>query len=381
MTNSKLKGIVLSDVHLFHDKAKTFYIVDGLIKAFPIHERFRDVDIFFISGDLFDRTISLSSPDLYYATRFIRHLLKLCSKYDIMLRILEGTPSHDWKQSRVVVEMNESLTNKVDVKHVTNLSIEYIERFDINVLYVPDEWGSGCESTLEEVKELMYSRGLDKVDFSIMHGCFGYQFPVNLAGKPDTHDEVSYLEITKHLVFIGHYHTPSIFERIYVPGSFDRLKHNEEEDKGYLEFTIYDDDTRDVKFIKNPNATIFKTINCRGRKVDEIYRMLDKVTKNVPDDKFSYIKLIANKEDAIYKGMGELKARYRNIFFTVDSKQKKKTEKLATTDDIVKPKTLDSITIEKLMSQRIHDKYPEMANELMTTFKDVINAERTDKPD
>lgn len=367
----KLKGLVLSDVHLFHDKAKTSHVVDGLLKAFPMNSRFKDFDIFFISGDLFDRAVFLPNADVYEAMKFCHHLLNFCVQHDIVLRVLEGTPSHDWKQSRMLIELNEQREVKADVKHITNLSIEYIERFDINVLYVPDEWGSGCDPTLLEVKDLLRQHGLKQVDFSIMHGCFGYQFPESLAGKVDTHSETAYLEITKHLIFIGHYHTPSVFERIHVPGSFDRLKHNEEEDKGHLEFYIYDDDTHKVIFRVNENATVFKTFDCRGKEVKEITGFLDAYSETL--DKLVYIKLIANRDEPIFKGIQELRDRYPRIHFSIESKEKKKSdEKLSNTEDIIRPQTLDMETITKLMKARLDVKHPDMSEQLLELFTSVV---------
>lgn len=369
----KLKGIVLSDVHLFHDKAKTANIVDALFTSFPIHERFRDVDIFFISGDLFDRSIFLPNGDVYEAMRFCHHLLTLCSTYDIALRVLEGTPSHDWKQSRMLIELNEQREKKVDVKHVTDLSIEYIEKFDMNVLYVPDEWSESCATTLTQVKDLLRKHGLDKVDFSIMHGCFGYQFPVSLSGKVDTHSEQEYLDMTRHLIFIGHYHTSSKYDRIYVPGSFDRLKHNEEEDKGYYEFSILRDDTAKVKFVVNEKATIFKTIDTRGKEVKDIIVLLDELVKDF--DRLVYIKLLVNRTDAIYEGVEDLKSRYPRVVFSIDTRDKKKSEEntLAQTIDIVKPVSLDKDTILRLMSARLSEKYPDKSKELNNLFEGVVN--------
>ena len=58
--------------------------------------------------------------------------------YNIILRILEGTPSHDWKQSKLFIHLNDLTKAGTDVKYIDSLSIEYIDKFGINVLY-PDE--------------------------------------------------------------------------------------------------------------------------------------------------------------------------------------------------------------------------------------------------
>ena len=169
MKNSKLRALLFSDVHLYHAKTKTEHIARGLHRALADNERLRDIDIIFISGDLFDRSVHMPNTDTHYVINFVCHLLEMCHKYDIELRVLEGTPSHDWKQARLIIDINANRLHPVDVRHVTVLSIEHIERFGIDVLYVPDEWGEGCAATFKEVEDLLIKHNLEKVDLSIMH--------------------------------------------------------------------------------------------------------------------------------------------------------------------------------------------------------------------
>lgn len=373
MKNSKLNALVFSDVHLYHDKTKTEHIVFGLSKALADTEKLRDVDIIFISGDLFDHSVFMPNKDTHYVINFIYHLLNMCSKYDIVLRILEGTPSHDWKQSKLIIDINDNLPNPVDAKHVVNLSIEHIERFGIDVLYVPDEWGTGCSDTYQEVKQLLVEHNLDKVDLAIMHGCFNYQFPVNLVGKPDVHDERSYLDVVRYLIIIGHYHTPSIFERIYVPGSFDRLKHGEEEAKGYLEFTIHDNGAYDVKFHENKNAMIFKTLDFAEMEVhDVINEIRDYLSGNTSE---CFIRILANKEDAVYSGIRDLKRTFPNVHFSISLKNKTKDKMVSETKEIIRPTSLSMDNILELMQKRLMDKYPDIAADCIDTLRSVVNNE------
>lgn len=375
MKNSKLKALVFSDVHLYHDKTKTEHIVLGLFRALADSEKLRDVDIIFISGDLFDHSVFMPNKDTRFVINFIYHLLNICAKYEIVLRILEGTPSHDWKQSKLIIDINNNRVDPVDAKHAVNLSIEHIERFGIDVLYVPDEWGSGCADTFLEVKELLDKHNLDKVDLSIMHGCFNYQFPVNLVGKPDVHDEQSYLDITRYLIIIGHYHTPSVFERIYVPGSFDRLKHGEEEPKGHLEFTIYDTGAYDVTFVENEDAMIYKTFDCSDTPVAEVIRHIARFLNGSTEECF--IRILANKEDAIYSGITDLKRTFPYVNFSISLKNKNKVKDkmVSETQDIVRPSSLSPDNIIELMHVRLKEEYPEYADMYIEMLKGVIDGD------
>jgi hypothetical protein len=298
----------------------------------------------------------------------------MCHKYDIVLRVLEGTPSHDWKQARLIIDINANRLHPVDVRHVTVLSIEHIERFGIDVLYVPDEWGEGCAATFKEVEDLLIKHNLEKVDLSIMHGCFNYQFPVNLVGKPDVHDEASYLGITKYLILIGHYHTPSSFERIYVPGSFDRLKHGEEEAKGYLDFTIFSDGAYEVNFIENKDAMIYKTLDVSGLELSDSLAHIDTYMSGIGRDT-CHIRLLVNKEDPIYSGAKDLNRKYPHASFTISAKDKPKDKMVSESKEIIRPNTLSSDNIVDLMMDRLKAKHPEAAEDCIEMLRSVVNNE------
>ena len=374
MTSSKLKSLVFSDVHLYHDKTKTEHITNNLVRALPDNGTLSDVDIIFISGDLFDHSVAMSNKNLYFVVNFIYHLLRMCVKYDIVLRVLEGTPSHDWKQSKLIIDINDNLPVPCDVKHVTVLSIEHIDKFGIDVLYVPDEWGTGCADTFNEVKVLLAERNIEKVHLSIMHGCFNYQFPVNLVGKPDVHDERSYLDITIFLIIIGHYHTPSIFERIYVPGSFDRLKHGEEEAKGHLEFTIHDTGAYDVKFIENKRSMIYKTLDFSKLDMSEVVSRLRDYLGASTDECF--IRVLANKEDVVYGAMSDLKRAFPNVNFSISLKDKAKDKMVSESKEIKRPSSLTSLNILELMQARLIDKHPGMAQDCINILRGVMDGEQ-----
>lgn len=372
LNTSDLKIMVLSDVHLFHDKTPTEHIVNNLIRVVPNNDNMKNMDMIIISGDLFDRAVFLPNGDVWHAHRFIHHLVSVCERYDIVLRVLEGTPSHDWKQSAMVTEIVKERGEKCDAKHVSILSIEHIQRFGLDVLYVPDEWGSGCASTFNEVKELLIQNNLEKVDIAVMHGCFNYQFPANLVGKPDVHDENSYLGITRYLTVIGHYHTPSQFERIYVPGSFDRLKHNEEEPKGHLLITLKPDETFTVEFIENKNAMIYKTFHCVGKSMNEVIAIVTEFVKD--NERQQYIRIICDKDDAVYKGVRELSNLFPFVKFSISlNRDKMKEKKMAKTIDIVKPQAITLDNIEQLLRERLEQRNPEVVVSCMSILKEVMD--------
>lgn len=285
------------------------------------------VDILFIAGDLFDGPVSFNNEDIGIVNIWVARLLHKCKRYNICLRVLEGTPSHDMGQSKIFTNLNQILfkgDTGVDLQYVKTLSVEYIERFGINVLYVPDEWNHDNHDTYIEVKSILKNKGLDSVDFAVMHGQFEYQL-ADVVKKHVKHDSSLYLEIVKHLVFIGHVHKHSSMDRIYSHGSFDRLSHNEEEAKGFIYATVRKDGSYQCEFIENKTARVYKTVKCTSEDTEANMLKIDKVAAKLPSG--SFIRIMADKGNPILSAEDVLKMRWSalNWSFTIAKEKEKKS--------------------------------------------------------
>lgn len=354
MKVKQLKIGEFSDVHLNHRKTSTQHILDNLTKAFPNSPALGEYDIIWIAGDFFDSLMHLPDPDAYEILLWINRFLRLCQKYDVVLRVLEGTPSHDWKQSRFFTEINDIADIGADVRFVETLSIEYIERFGIHVLYVPDEWNPECDDTWLEVRQLMLEQSIEQVDFSIIHGAFDYQLPAHIPAP--THDPDRYLAITKYLIFIGHVHRHTVYERIVSAGSIDRLTHGEEEPKGHVDVVVHQGGRYEITFVENKGAKIYKTLKCTGKEVETALKYIDKTLKTLPQD--SHIRIEASRTDAILANLQMLKTKYPEFNFT--SKYDKDTEPdKQTVIDIrqtYQPVAIKKSNIEKLLIDRLKER-------------------------
>ena len=304
---SKLNLAVISDLHLGNSKNKTTDIIANLKLAFPDNAETAELDIIFLAGDIFDRLLTLPNDDVKEIGFWITHLLNLCAKHDILLRVLEGTPSHDWKQSEQFVNIAKIINSPIDLVYVKELSIEYIQKYDIHVLYIPDEWQSTTERTLADVKALLKAKGLTHVDYAIMHGAFTFQLPEIV--KSHKHDPDEYLAIVRELIFIGHIHTFSTYKRIIAQGSFDRLAHGEEEPKGHVRATITNDGYT-ARLVENKKAKIFKSIDCTDLTVDESLQKIDNTILNTTPPNGSYIRVIGSGDKPVITNMNVLVSRY-----------------------------------------------------------------------
>ena len=306
----RLRYLVLSDVHLGSKNNPTEGIITNLDTFFEDYSPKSDhckLDIIFIAGDLFDRLLDMDDENTHLIKLWLDRLSRFCSRENISLRILKGTPSHDWNQSSQAETVWKISQTPGDFKYIDTLSIEYMEKHDIHVLYVPDEWAGTTQETLDQVKTLMAEMQLKTVDIAIMHGLFNYQLP-GVGKTTSKHDELSYLELVKYFINIGHIHTHSTYERILAQGSFDRLTHGEEEPKGAMLMILDPDDGNKFFFLENKKAKIFKTITLKLADVDRCLEFIDKQLLKIPIN--SYIRIKARKDHGVYQAFEELKLRY-----------------------------------------------------------------------
>jgi DNA repair exonuclease SbcCD nuclease subunit len=307
---TKLKYLVLSDIHLGSKNNTTAEIINNLdifFKNYTQDGEFSELDIIFIAGDLFDRLLDMNDDDTHLIKLWLDRFSRYCSRFDISIRILKGTPSHDWNQSAQVETIWKISRLTGDFKYINTLYIEYMEKHNIHVLYVPDEWAGTTEETLEQVKTLMREMQLKQVDIAIMHGLFNYQLP-GIGKASSKHDEVSYLEIVRYFINIGHIHTHSTYERILAQGSFDRLSHGEEEPKGGMIMIIDPDEGNKYFFIENKGAKIFKTITLKNADVEKSMEFIERQLLKIPIN--AYIRIKAAKDHGVYIGFEELKIKF-----------------------------------------------------------------------
>lgn len=312
---AKIKYMVVSDIHFGSNKNKTTNIANNLLNYLYVNVKIiKDLDVFILAGDVYDRLLSMASLDNIIAMECLTKLCMFCKLHNIKLRILEGTPSHDNKQCKVLYTVLEELNIDIDFRYIENIEIEYMKEFDTYILYIPDEIHHNAEDTLKEVKVLMESMNLVKVHIAIMHGAFKYQLPmVDLASS---HDENEYLALVEHYISIGHIHDESVFKRILAQGSFDRLAHNEENPKGAMYIEI-NNDRRNYTFIENKDAMIFKSINIDNEDIMESIEYIGGILKDIVSG--SHIRLIMKSNNPLLKSVHDIYKRFPEYNFIVKS--------------------------------------------------------------
>lgn len=306
----------ISDVHLGNKRNTAKEIINNLDIFFDHYtskSQFTDLDIIFLAGDLLDSLLDLPDDDSILFVLWLGRLMRFCAKYEIKLRILEGTPSHDWKQSKVSLAVYDLISLELDFKYISTLHIEYMSDLDCHILYIPDEWNASTDVTLQQVKDLMANLRISQVDIGCFHGAFTYQLPPQAHNAPK-HNEAAYLALVKHFITIGHIHTHSVYQHILAQGSFDRISHNEEEPKGAVRFNISEKNGNTFSFIENKGAKIFKTITLKSKDLEKSLIQIEKVVAKIPNN--SYVRIKATKDHPLYVAFDELKIKFPFYTFT-----------------------------------------------------------------
>lgn len=339
----------VSDIHLGHPRTNTFHIVANLKAAFPDNDETGSLDIIFLAGDVFDRLLTLPQEEVEEIQSWVSYMLMICRKYDILLRILEGTPSHDWKQSRQFVNINNGFDKPAKLKFVETLSIETIHELgDMTVLYVPDEWNGDAHTTWLQVNELLKLNGLSKVDVACMHGSFDYQLPID---SVKNHNSDWYQSIVKHFITIGHVHIRSQRGKILAQGSFDRLSHGEESPKGHYRMKITPTGDH-FTFIENTGAKLYKTVDCRGMSLPDVFRYLDNL-EDLPLK--SQFRLMISRDDTLFHDMKEIRKRYPQFKIDTHLTELKVPEEILVkelNEKIPQPITITPTNIAHLVEER-----------------------------
>lgn len=294
MMQHNLNIVSFGDVHLGHHRTKCTNTISGLDAIFEENDG-DSIDLITINGDLFDRLLYYPDDDIDDIEAWVLRFLTKCSECNIIVRVLEGTPSHDMRQSACFIRCANLYNIDVDVKHIVDLRVEIIDALNLSILYVPDEWSTDSSETYREAVAKIKSAGLDIVDIIIMHGQFEYQLPgITLHSS---HNSELWLKLVRYVIYIGHIHQHSIYDKIVACGSLDRHTHNDEGDKGYVKTTI----TNGVvshEFKVNKIAKIYHTVDIDNiSNIDEILLKINTSIRNNPSD--SYIRISGNKDQPL----------------------------------------------------------------------------------
>ena len=307
--------LTVSDIHFFNDLNESAYIADSMMEymgQYSSSSRFRDLDIIFIDGDITDTYRDSKHPDILTVSNWMRLMMEFCKRNSIKLRVLEGTPGHDYRQAANFSPMAEAFGEELDYKYFDKLDFERMEDLNLTILYIPDEWAGSASVCKEQIIDMMRDNHIEKFDIAHMHGMFDFQIP-EVGEHPLKHDSEWFHEIVRSYINIGHDHTFKTQGRILVQGSFDRIAHGEEGRKGGIVCHLRRDGESVFEFIENKRARTFKTCRVRVRDLDAGIAQVRKVLDALPDN--SHIRISSAKDNPIFTVMDEFKRAHPRMKF------------------------------------------------------------------
>lgn len=319
----------VSDIHFGHPNTPTALIASNLKGEFPHGAKTGELDLILFGGDLFDEALSYSdTEEIGQIERVFHHFLHLGQEQDVVIRVLEGTPSHDRHQSKHFVKIFEQFGYKVDFKYIQEISVEYIEKLGIWMLYVPDFTSPDANKIWQRVQEVMAEAGRETVDYANIHGAFTYQMPEVVHGS--CHDMTRYLSIVENYIFTGHIHLPSVWERILSNGSFDRLNHGEEEDKGHWRALIRKSGEDDFTFTVNHGAKRYRSVSVAGLSMEEAHAKCDAEAAKLPDN--SALRVVGERGHPLFTSLKALSGSYPKLQWTTKVTENRDVQKHLLTD-------------------------------------------------
>jgi metallophosphoesterase superfamily enzyme len=350
MRTSDIHVAVLSDIHLGNRRTPTRDIIRNLDAAFPDNGETAQLDLICLAGDVFHTLFTLNDDDVLEIDFWICRLLTLCRKHDIILYVVEGTRSHDWEQLARFDAINRFAGIGAKLRYVNQISLEYEPSLDIWIGCVPDESAPTTDQALERFMQLMKAKGIGQVDLMFMHGSFDFQVPA--VSRTQKHDSKAWLAITRYLVFVGHEHIHSSFERIYAQGSFDRIAHGEEGPKGHLRAILHRDGEYEITFVENTGARRYITIACTDLPVEDALRTIDARIRELPEH--SAVRIEANYDHPLLADMDAL-VRLYPFFSWSKNPLHPDNDTLKTFDeeDVFEPITIHAGNILQLVSERM----------------------------
>jgi hypothetical protein len=306
---------VIFDLHLGHRNTPTKVTLTSLQR--DIRSVIKTICVLFFTGDVFDDLLSFPGRDTTQVILFVKWLLRICQTNNVTLRILEGTQSHDWQQSRLF----ETLAPKeADVKWVDKLCVEDIEPLGMKVLFIPDEWKSTHEQVYEDALKTLRHLKIDKVDLILMHGTFEHVVPNNI--PIPSHSCHDYSTLCNYWTYAGHIHTGGIKDKIHSGVSYERLIHGEEHPKGML-VCGFDGETVTNTFIENVTAYPYISITLTDSDLSVI---VSKVTKVVKDMTFGNVCIKAPEANVVHESLLTLRKINPLVRFTFNKTDKKVKE-------------------------------------------------------
>jgi len=208
----KFRSIHISDLHW--DRSNYENLDKELRSEFlPYVEKNGEVlDCIFINGDYWHQKLNLNENVTKVAIKFMYDLVTLAYQYDIKIRIIRGTRSHDFDQ----LENFRGYERDYDFKIFNTFDVEEIVP-NFFVLYLPEEYMDNQDEYYKEIFELEEGTGYDMIVF---HGTF--DFTAFDSQKQESERQISNAAVFNSDEILSICHGPIINSVIHIGNSMSK---------------------------------------------------------------------------------------------------------------------------------------------------------------
>lgn len=263
----KYSFLVVGDIHFGYYPPELLYkefnlILDSIDKYKP--------NCVVIAGDYYDNRLSMASAHSVYSIKAFSNLLKKCEEYNIKLRQIKGTNSHDPENQ---LKNLAQIANSSICDYKLFLTVDEEELFPgIKVLYIPEEYmddkDSYYSSYFKNQYQGIFGHGMfEETNFSSNNKFKSMRkYPIFNSKEME--------EICEGPIVFGHIHTPQrIRNRIQYTGSLVRSRFGEEESKG-IYLTTFDTETKETEFLFIENEITMRYDTIEIKSDNQVFSMM-----------------------------------------------------------------------------------------------------------
>lgn len=321
-----LRLVSFSDLHMGHPKILASNMQDHVKQhLFPY---IKNSNIVLSGGDFFHRLLNFGTPSSIAVLSLVEEFLDLISQNNITCRILRGTFLHDRLQNTIFNALTDASSRFIDIKCIDILCVEYLEKYDLRILYIPDNLPYANKSeVMESIYNLLELNDWEYVDIVVGHGYFEHVLPPDIPHAPSIIFSIQdFKDIIKGYILMGHVHTSSKYKNVLYNGSFERLSHGEEENKGFYLVERTNDIWKNT-FIVNESSTLFSTIKPNGNTVSELQENMDKlITEEFGENPSGYLRLLYDNVELRQILVKTISDKYPNLEVTLKILKEQKSE-------------------------------------------------------
>ena len=298
MKNGKLMIATIADIHIGKENPDDLRkeLMEGFLSY--VETEGPNLDMVVIAGDYFDRIIRFNEPSGLLALEVMDVLLNAALEHNFLLRVVQGTKSHENNQLQVFDGYEESYPHILKIiRKVMKESIKLGDREEpYKVLYLPEEYPTDPDSYYEDffsdTYDFIYGHGMtDSVGFSFSDWKDESE---NIQLGTPVHKTDQLLSLSRGPIIFGHIHNKKEYKgKFYYTGSYGRYAFDSQEPKGFLVTTVNPLDTSDyqVEFHENKLAKTYGIIAVDNLPLQEGEDLLDVL--NLMAQQYDHAKIVS----------------------------------------------------------------------------------------